>query len=104
MWLWSRSTSIIEDRDLSAHLNILTIRERQRLSLFINGTLAGQTGLPPSPVQKADWWGPVYIGGSKNDTDSLDGLIDEVAFYARALSSQEINEAHQERLSGPCKP
>src|SRR6516225_11287982 len=27
MWLCSSSTSIIEDRDLSAHLNILTIRE-----------------------------------------------------------------------------
>jgi hypothetical protein len=26
MWLYSCSTSIIEDRDLSAHLNILTIR------------------------------------------------------------------------------
>ena len=26
MWLSSSSTSIIEDRDLSAHLNILTIR------------------------------------------------------------------------------
>ena len=28
MWLCSSSTSIIEDRDLSAHLNILTIRQR----------------------------------------------------------------------------
>jgi hypothetical protein len=31
MWLCSSSTSIIEDRDLSAHLNILTIRDRRRL-------------------------------------------------------------------------
>jgi TnpA family transposase len=27
MWLCSRSTSIIEDRDLSTHLNVLTTRE-----------------------------------------------------------------------------
>jgi hypothetical protein len=31
MWLCSSSTSIIEDRDLSAHLNILTIRYRDVL-------------------------------------------------------------------------
>jgi hypothetical protein len=30
LWLCSSSTSIIEDRDLSAHLNILTIRDRSR--------------------------------------------------------------------------
>jgi hypothetical protein len=34
MWLCSSSTSIIEDRDLSAHLNILTIRQAAARRLF----------------------------------------------------------------------
>src|SRR6516162_1871143 len=34
MWLCSSSTSIIEDRDLSAHLNILTIRDRLSVALL----------------------------------------------------------------------
>jgi hypothetical protein len=46
MWLCSSSTSIIEDRDLSAHLNILTIRPApSRWSWVAWGVAAASLGL-----------------------------------------------------------
>jgi uncharacterized protein (TIGR03437 family) len=43
MWLCSSSTSIIKDRDLSAHLNILTIRQINPFGVH------PAAGLPPGP-------------------------------------------------------
>jgi hypothetical protein len=48
MWLCSSSTSIIEDRDLSAHLNILTIRdfEADLLNVHVDFPLFQRLALP----------------------------------------------------------
>ena len=71
--------------------------------LFVNGNLAGQLTLPRGGPTSS-WWGPLYLGGSKDTTGFFDGLIDEVAFYARTLTPEEIQGSYRRRLSGPCKP
>jgi hypothetical protein len=48
MWLCSCSTSIIEEREISAHLNILTIRDRVYGDPLLR-ELARRAGLPEAP-------------------------------------------------------
>jgi hypothetical protein len=61
MWWYSPSTSIIEDRDLSAHLNILTIRDDiLDVSVGTDPTLALQTrrgtGFYKVPSLRGVWY------------------------------------------------
>src|SRR6516162_2060022 len=59
MWLCSSSTSIIEDRDLSAHLNILTIRDRRPSTLRV-------------PIRE----GRAFTDGDRADTQRV-AVVDE---------------------------
>jgi hypothetical protein len=60
----------------------------EAISLFVDGHRTGQMPLSKFAALQAPW-GPVYLGGGKNTAGFLDGWIDEVEFYARALSPEE---------------
>jgi hypothetical protein len=74
-----------------------------QISLFVNGSIVGRETVVEQPGQKTTW-GPFYLGSKKEGKDSLDGLIDEVMFHARALTDEEIRKRYQLRLNGFCKP
>jgi len=70
--------------------HIVAIRRGATLSLFINGRLLkAQTGPPGLRIPD---YGDIIIGGTAWDR-LFRGLIDEVAFYNKALSPREI-ESH----------
>ena len=60
----------------------------QYLYLYINGSLvsAGYTGAAPQTGSGV----PLYIGNSQYNNSGLDGVIDDVHVYNRALSASEV--------------
>ena len=55
--------------------------------LYVNGVLSTSSTQAVTPAGNA---APLYIGQFGGDTDRLDGVIDEVRIYRRALSQAEI--------------
>lgn len=69
--------------------------------LYMDGNLESQRPMSfASTLEKANW-GDVYMGGSPNGPP-LDGLLDEVAFYSRAMSAAEIKASYEASLRGGC--
>lgn len=58
--------------------------------LFIDGELVSYSGeddlTTANPLTRADW----YVGFSEYDSSSFSGVLDEVSFYNRTLSEQEV--------------
>jgi hypothetical protein len=69
--------------------------------IYIDGMLVNQQTTPVSNLDTLDW--PTEIGGqieSCGSSSFFNGLIDEVAIYDRALSSDEVQQDYQTSLSG----
>lgn len=70
-------------------------------TLFIDGKPDGQMSMPELAHGNINW-GDVYVGGSP-DGEPLDGWVDELGFYGRALNAAETHtayEAHQRNCAG----
>ncbi|MCI0351142.1 MAG: Ig-like domain-containing protein [Acidobacteriales bacterium] len=57
------------------------------LQLYVDGTLVASTAQSITPVENT---APLYIGLFGGDKDPIDGVIDEVRIYNRALTQAEI--------------
>jgi hypothetical protein len=71
--------------------------------LYVDGTLIGRIqSAPKRPNPPGDTiWG-AYVGANHDRTQFLNGLIDELAFYNRALSPSEIKGMYELTLHRPC--
>ncbi len=69
------------------------------LSLYLDGKFESQSDSAVSPVKAI--WGDVFIGGSPGAAP-LNGMVDEVAFYSRAMSPREIEAAAKPAATGNC--
>jgi hypothetical protein len=71
--------------------------------LYVDGTMIGRIQAAPNrPNPSGDTvWG-AYVGASCDRGQFLNGLIDELAFYNRALSPSEIKGMYDLTLSRPC--
>ena len=74
--------------------HVVVVREGKKVEVYLNGTreISGEV----DAATKGGSW--VYFGGGEEKPDSLEGKLDEVAIYDRALSADEI--ARHEKLSG----
>lgn len=64
---------------------------RQMMKIFINGNLAASTSYPTSGMRTGDF--PLRLGGpffTLGDQSGLDGILDEVRIFNRALALSEI--------------
>ena len=85
------------------HLVVVTDHEER--ILYVDGTMIGRIRLPPARPNPLN--GPAdgaYVGASPDRTNFLNGLVDELAFYNRALSPLEIKGMYELTLSRPCSP
>jgi len=75
--------------------HVALVRDRSRVAVYLNGNtepeIAGEAAPDASPN--------VALGGRSDAEATLEGRIDEVAIYNRALSFQEIRRHYE--LAGP---
>jgi hypothetical protein len=71
--------------------------------LYVDGTMIGRIhSAPKRPNPPGDTiWG-AYVGANHDRTQFLNGLVDELAFYNRALSASEIEGMYELTLHRPC--
>lgn len=77
-----------------------TLTDRQS-ALYVNGVLEDSGG-GPGRLQKG-LWARISLGGLSSGQSGFHGWLDEIAFYDRALTSQEVTSLYQQRESTPCK-
>ena len=71
--------------------------------LYVNGMPVGRVQLPAvSPNPMGASVEGAYIGATRTRTHFLNGLVDELAFYNRALPPAEIKAMHELTLHRPC--
>jgi len=71
------------------------------VEMFLDGLPIGSRKIPPG-THSSSIWGDVYLGGSPG-FQGIDGTVDELAFYARKLTRDEILRLHAPSAP-PCRP
>jgi len=72
----------------------------QDLTLYVDGKPEAH-GTPPTPLAGLSW--PPLSLGAQSGIPSFRGWLDEIAFYDRALTAEEVKDLYQLRESGACK-
>lgn len=94
-------TDVLPQANTWYHL-VLTI-SLNYVTLYINGTKAGQTytgGVPLYFYQKSSC--VAYIGMRSNGIQGFNGIIDDISIYNRVITTDEITKLFQVGL--PCTP
>jgi len=90
------------DLPLKTWHHLALVRRGSKVSIHLNGQLEIQGELPRSDNSAPSTW-RVGIGADMND--GLEGKVDEIAFYPRALSAAQLNHhLASARLSAPASP
>lgn len=84
------------------HVAAVVDAATQTMTIFVNGQQAASRDYPRNKIRTGDW--PLRLGApfqTLGDQWGMDGILDEVRIYGRALSSAEIAELAQEKSRGP---
>jgi hypothetical protein len=79
------------------------VRGPNYIQLYVNGQFQGQVAAPNAQYYNGHW--PLYFGttGQSYWDGKLNGMLDEVSLYNRALSSNEIAAIYNAGAGGKCK-
>jgi hypothetical protein len=80
--------------------HLVLTRSDQATQFYVNGVLQ-QTG--PALERIVGLITPMGMGSDAAGHHGFQGDLDEIAFYARALTPTEVQDIYQKRESGPCK-
>jgi hypothetical protein len=69
--------------------HITFVRDGRTARIYLNGILEISGEAPPTSS------GDLFVGGHEQASDTLEGKIDEVALYRRALAAGEIAQRHK---------
>jgi hypothetical protein len=81
--------------------HVVVTKSGQRVAIYVNGLLQGTSEFSGTWQYIRD--NPLYLGATPKGRTRLRGLLDEVAFYNRALTPKEIQALYDQREKGPCK-
>jgi hypothetical protein len=75
---------------------VATFQKGEKISLYYNGVKKGENvaynkNIRPSPSD-------IYIGGKSGTTNYIEGLLDEVSIYNKALTESQIQKLYVEGL------
>ncbi|MBL8290186.1 MAG: LamG domain-containing protein, partial [Bryobacterales bacterium] len=82
--------------------HIAFVRAGDTFSAYVNGKPAGS--LTIAGIDVKTWARPTAIGKSEVRSGRFEGLLDELAMWARAFSPREVKELYEKRLAAPCRP
>jgi hypothetical protein len=68
--------------------HVAVVRQGRRVRVYLNGVPEIMATVAPASGSN------LYIGSSGSGSDTLEGKIDEVSVYYRALTSTEISRRH----------
>ena len=90
-WHWINSTEL--KTDINYYSVVVWDSTNKKYSLYLNSKLMNSTTLSNSVTSTEN--NPIYLGMDKNSTTKgkyfFNGLIDEIKFYNKTLSKNEIN-------------
>jgi hypothetical protein len=81
--------------------HLVVTKTAQELALYVDGRRESR-GAPPPPI-RGMLHPTLYLGARSPGQPSFHGWLDEIAFYNRALTAEEVEAMYQSRESGPCK-
>lgn len=96
-----RSTTVVSTADLAVTwFHVAIVKDSTNLSIYINGMQEQQKLLPSfTDTNSAN----LFIGSNVREGAHLNGLVDEVEIYNRALSGPEVQEIFNAGAAGKCK-
>jgi hypothetical protein len=102
---WSQSGTTIRGPSLAANTwyHVAVTNVGKTATLYLDGTAVGSSTVPINTPANTQF-DIGRIPGSLGDTNQLNGEVDEVAVYARALTASEIQGIYQAGADGKQKP
>uniref|UniRef100_Q01PZ1 LamG-like jellyroll fold domain-containing protein n=1 Tax=Solibacter usitatus (strain Ellin6076) TaxID=234267 RepID=Q01PZ1_SOLUE len=79
---------------------IAVTKTDQEVALYISGTREDSC---PLTTGAESHWAPMSFGSAWEGTDRLQGKLDEILFYDRALTSDEVRKMYAKRESETCR-
>lgn len=79
--------------------HLVLVRDGTRVSIYLNGEATPEITSEVSARRPEGEW---FVGGQRDNRESFEGKIDEVAVFGRALRPEEIS-AHYKRATGPSR-
>jgi hypothetical protein len=73
--------------------HVMGVKSLGKISIYVNGNLEATGTSSATSTKKSN--GDFYIGGNPIDRTYFAGLIDEVVFYERALSANDVREIYE---------
>jgi len=84
--------------------HVVVAKNERQVALYVNGALEDTRTFGAERPGSEGLETAVYLGSGERGEAGLKGLLDEVAFYSRALSDREVRTLFQIRDAGPCRP
>jgi hypothetical protein len=85
---------------LKAWYHVAMTYDGRKLQLYLNGELDGSRPVR-GPIEIANY--PLLIGGEPKGPWNLNGRVDELSLYNRALGSEEIKSIYLAGAAGKCR-
>ena len=102
---WPGERVLISEAQLSPGIwyHVAVTHTDQNTVLYINGAPESRVALGRVTVLPGLRTPPLSIGGSSEGAPPFHGLLDEILFYQKALTADEVAALYQLRESGPCR-
>jgi DNA-binding beta-propeller fold protein YncE len=100
---WPGGNAIASVRTVAPNVwyHLAVTKTDDLVTLYVNGK-AEASGKPP--MRFAEYHAPLLLGAYEPGRSSMQGWLDEVAFYNRGLTVDEVGSLYESRAAGPCKP
>ena len=89
-------TKVLADR----WYHIAVTKDDEGLALYVDGALEDRQILGSEPVVELS---PLYFGATWDGKTFLHGKLDEIMFYNRALTGDQVHDLFERRESGECR-
>jgi WD40 repeat protein len=89
-------TKVLADR----WYHVAVTKGDEGLAIYVNGTLEDRQTLGSEPIVELS---PFYFGATWDGKAFLHGKLDEITFYNRALTRDQVHDLFEKRESGACR-
>jgi WD40 repeat protein len=98
---WHASLRSASPIPVNAWTHAAVTATREQITLFVNGVRQASAPFPSDPPRGYARY--IDLGWHPDTTGGFQGLVDEIAFWARALRPEEVQALYQKRVQPPCR-